>query len=98
MGQPDHEQYLWVYINYQQDDWVNLILLAEFTYNNTSHSVTMVTPFYSNKDFHPKLEVSLKSVVLDTAHQVATDLKELHQYLCNHISHAIKQYETHSTS
>src|SRR5882724_5939531 len=35
------EQYLWVYINYQQDDWVNLLPLAEFTYNNTSHSVTM---------------------------------------------------------
>ena len=24
------EQYLWVYINYQQDDWVNLLPLAEF--------------------------------------------------------------------
>ena len=37
------EQYLWVYINYQQDDWANLLPLAEFTYNNTLHSVTMVT-------------------------------------------------------
>jgi len=29
------EQYLWVYINYQQDDWVDLLPLAEFMYNNT---------------------------------------------------------------
>jgi len=92
------EQYLRVYINYQQDDWVNLLPLAEFTYNNTSHSATMVTPFFANKGFHPKLEVSLEPVVSDTAHQVATDLKELDLYLHNQISRALKQYEVHSTS
>ena len=64
-----------MYVNYQQDNWVNLIPLAEVVYNNMSHSVTMVTPFFANKGFHPKLEVSLKSVVSDTAHQVTTDLK-----------------------
>ena len=42
------EQYLWVYINYHQDDWVNLLPLAKFAYNNTLHSVTMVTPFFAN--------------------------------------------------
>src|SRR5882724_4683209 len=92
------EQYLRVYINYQQDDWVNLLPLAEFAYNNTSHSATMVTPFFANKGFHPKLEVSLKCVVSDAAHQVATDLKELHLYLHDQISHALKQYEVHSAS
>jgi len=90
------EQYLRVYINYQQDNWVNLLPLAEFVYNNTSHSATMVTPFFANKGFHPKLEVSL--VVSDTAHQVATDLKELHLYLRDQISRALKQYEVHSAS
>jgi len=92
------EQYLRVYINYQQDNWVNLLPLAKFAYNNTLHSETMVTPFFANKGFHPKLEVSLEPVVLDTAHQVATDLKELHLYLCDQISCALKQYEVHSMS
>ena len=92
------EQYLRVYINYQQDDWVNLLPLAEFVYNNTSHSATMVTPFFANKGFNPKLEVSLEPVVSDTAHQVATDLKELHRYLRDQVSHAIRQYEVHSAS
>ena len=58
----------------------------------------MVTPFFTNKGFHPKVEVSLQSVVLGTAHQVATDFQELHQYLCDQISCAIKQYEVHSAS
>ena len=84
------EQYLRVYINYQQDYWVNLLPLAEFTYNNTSHSVTMVTPFFAKKGFHPKLEVSLELVVLDAVHQVATDLKELHLYLHDQIASALK--------
>ena len=87
-----------MYINYQQDNWVNLLPLAEFAYNNTSQSATMVTPFFANKGFHPKLEVSLESVVSETAHQVATDLKELHQYLHDQISCAIKKYEVHSAS
>jgi len=80
-----------VYINYQQDDWANLLPLAEFAYNNTSHSATMVTPFFANKGFHPKLEVSLEPVMSDTAHQVVADLKELHLNLHDQISHALKQ-------
>src|SRR5882724_2800072 len=92
------EQYLQVYINYQQDDWVNLLPLAEFAYNNTSHSATMLTPFFANKGFHPKLKVSIKPVVSEAAHQVATDLNELHLYLHDQISRALKQYEVHSAS
>jgi len=72
------EQYLWVYINYQQDDWVNLLALAKFVYNNTSHSATMVTPFFANKGFHPKLEVSSNLL-----HQ--TLLTKLLQILRNYI-------------
>jgi len=65
-------------------------------YNNTSHSATMVTPFFANKGFHPKLEVSIEPVVSEAAHQVATDLRELHLYLRDQVSRAIRQYEVHS--
>src|SRR5882672_7517852 len=58
----------------------------------------MVTPFFANKGFHPKLEVSLTSVVSDAAHSVASDLKELHLYLCDQIGRAIKQYEAHTAT
>jgi len=58
----------------------------------------MVTPFLPTRDFTPKLKVSLESVVSDTAHSVASDLKELHQYLHNQIAHALKQYEVHSAT
>ena len=58
----------------------------------------MVTPFFTNKGFHPKLEVSLEPVVLEAAHQVTSDLKELHMYLCDQVSCALKQYAVHSVS
>src|SRR5260221_7858482 len=34
------EQYLQVYTNYQQDDWVTLLPMAEFTYNNITNVTT----------------------------------------------------------
>ena len=40
------EQYLWAYVTYQQDDWVEWLLLAEFTYNNSWQSTTGELPFY----------------------------------------------------
>jgi len=38
------KQYLWVYCNYQQDNWSELLPLAEFTYNNTLSATTSITP------------------------------------------------------
>ena len=90
------EQYLRIFVNYQQDNWEHLLPLAEFAYNNTQHSATTVTPFFTNKGFHPRLEVSLDSVPSKSAHEMALDLKELHQYLRKQLQHTIKQYKRHS--
>src|SRR5258708_899629 len=48
------EQYLWVYTNYQQDDWVTLLPMAEFAYNNATNATTGVSPFFANKGYHPE--------------------------------------------
>ena len=47
------EQYLRIYSNYQQDNWSELLPLAEFSYNNTLSATTGVSPFCANKDYHP---------------------------------------------
>jgi len=61
-GQTKHtnqilEQYLWIYCNYQQLDWSKLLLLVEFTYNNTPSSTTGVSLFFANKGYYPNLQV-----------------------------------------
>ena len=39
------EQYLHNYVNYQQNDWMFWLKLAEFVYNNSVHSSTGIAPF-----------------------------------------------------
>jgi len=64
------EQNLRVYINYHQDDWVNLLPLAEFAIQQHFALGNMFTPFFTNKGFSPQTEVSLEPVLSDTAHQL----------------------------
>ena len=51
------EQYLYIYCNYQQDNWSELLPLAEFAYNNTPSATTGVFPFFANKGYHSNLSV-----------------------------------------
>jgi hypothetical protein len=46
------EQYLWVYCNYQQDNWKQLLPIAEFCYNNTKSETTKVMLFYANYGYY----------------------------------------------
>ena len=55
------EQYLHIYCNYQQDNWTNLLSLAEFAYNNAHQPTIDCSPFYANFGFHPKFTINLCS-------------------------------------
>jgi len=39
------DQYLWLFVNEQQNDWYDLLPLAEFQHNNHVHSTTQQPPF-----------------------------------------------------
>ncbi|MBW0590108.1 hypothetical protein O181_129823, partial [Austropuccinia psidii MF-1] len=41
------EQYLRMYFSYHQDDWNTWLPLAEFSYNNSDHSSTKQSPFFT---------------------------------------------------
>ena len=41
------EQYLRVYVVYQQDDWGTWLPMAEFAYNNSFHPTLGCVPFYT---------------------------------------------------
>jgi hypothetical protein len=47
------EQYLQVFVNERQDDWDELLLMAEFQYNNHIHSGTQQTLFLLDTGQHP---------------------------------------------
>jgi len=39
------DQYLWLFVNERQDDWYDLLPMAEFQHNNHVHSATQQPPF-----------------------------------------------------
>ena len=86
------KQYIRLYINYQQDDWVPLLPLAEFAYNNTPHSATQVTPFFADKGYHPRFEIRIDDISSYAARQHADDLTALHDYLKEQLRIAIERY------
>jgi hypothetical protein len=47
------EQYLRLFTSERQDDWVDLLAMAEFQYNNHIHSSTQQTPFLLDSGQHP---------------------------------------------
>jgi hypothetical protein len=51
------EQYLRAYVNYQQDNWAQLLPIAEFAANNHTSETTGLSPFFSNYGFHPKFDL-----------------------------------------
>jgi hypothetical protein len=49
------EQYLWVYCDYQQNNWHELLPLAELIYNNSQNASTPMSPFFTNYGYHPQI-------------------------------------------
>ena len=47
--------YLQIFASDEQDNWVNLLPLAEFSYNNSIHSITRRTLFLMVYNFEPQL-------------------------------------------
>jgi hypothetical protein len=87
------EQYLRAFCNYEQDNWVELLPLAEFAYNNPVHTSTRMTPFWANYHYHavmqfkaPKQRCSLSSEI--QADAFAAGMEETHQTLRENLQEA----------
>ena len=88
------EGYLRLYANYDQNNWSDLLPIAEFAYNNAQHSTTQVSPFFANYSYNPRATLHLDVTVPDpTAHDFSQDLSALHQYCREQIKIAQAQYQ-----
>src|SRR6266446_5531007 len=87
------EQYLWVYTNYQQDDWVTLLPMAEFAYNNITNATTGGSPFFANKGYHPEFTADLQvKTSLAKAQAFMVDLEHIQVELKENIAQAQERY------
>jgi hypothetical protein len=84
------EQYLQAYCNYQQDNWKQLLPIAEFCYNNTQSETTKVTPFFANCRYHPHFTPNLGGMgarFSEVSRYIST-LNNLHTELWAEINYA----------
>ena len=49
------EAYLRVFVNFEQNNWARLLLMAEFAYNNAKNASTRHTLFELNCGYHPRV-------------------------------------------
>ncbi len=87
------EAYLRVFVNWKQDDWVRLLSMAEFAYNNAKNASTGYTFFELNYGYYPR--VSFKEDVdphsrSRSANKLAKELRELMEVCCWNFLHAQK--------
>ena len=88
------EQYLRIFCNYQQDNWVTLLPLAEFAYNNSPSATTGISPFFANKGYHPNLTIHPERDLASLrAKDFIVNLDELHRELKATITEAQLRYQ-----
>jgi len=87
------KMYLRHYINKNQNNWVQLLLMTQFVYNNTQNETTEETPFQANYEYNSKIwqepqahKSQSQKAILDIA-----EIKKLHKDLTNRIQQQKKQ-------
>jgi len=67
------EQYLRAFCNYEQDNWVELLPLDQFAYNNSIHHSTCMTPFWANYHYHPSMQFKPAKVTSNLRTEIRAD-------------------------
>ncbi len=85
------ELYLRAFINWEQDNWARLLLMAEFAYNNAKNVSLDHTPFELNCGYFPR--VSFKEDVdprsrSRSAYELTEELRKLMEVCCQNLLHA----------
>ena len=88
-----------MYCNYQQDNWAELLSLAEFSYNNAYQHTIKCSPFYANYGYNPRFTVDPRrtdskttEIPAPAAKAVAEKLKALHDDLTEAIK-VVQNYQ-----
>jgi len=72
------EQYLRMFINYQQEQWPDWLGMAEFTYNNKAYSSMKILLFKANYGQDPRMEFEIrKREKYEGAEKFVAKMKEI---------------------
>ncbi len=65
----DVERELRIYCNYMQDDWIKWISMMKFSNNSNIFSITSMTLFYFNKEFHSRMSFNSDTMNYKITHE-----------------------------
>jgi len=91
------DQYLWLFVNKQQDDWYDLLPMAEFQHNNHIHSATQQPLFLLNTGriphmgFEPQQNHSNLETVNEFTERMRMAIEEAKSVICK-AQEDIKRY------
>ena len=85
------EAYLQTFVNFKQNDWVRLLPMAKFAYNNAKNASINHTPFELNCGYHLHVsyeqDIDLRSKS-NLADNLANNLRELMTMCRKNLQHA----------
>jgi hypothetical protein len=96
------EHYLRTFVNYRQDNWAELLPVAEFAYNNSTHSSTGFAPFYALMGYYPRIPTdddceptATNEAVAQRLHRMKNERKLVLQHLQQAVETQAKYYNQH---
>jgi hypothetical protein len=92
------EQYLRCFTSYNQDDWSDLLPMAELAYNNSHHDSIGMSPFFAvtgqNAEIEPIEQVPVPHVTIPPeAGRVKAHMDTVYHHLQKHLGHAQQRYK-----
>ncbi len=90
------ETYLQTYCNDVQNDWVHLLVMIEFFYNNSIHIATLITSFFAITERHSRMKFSVKnhSKKSESITNYIIRMKRLHENLRYRLAETNVDYAT----
>jgi len=91
------DQYLWFFVNEQQDDWYDLLPMVEFQHNNHVYSTIQQPPFLLDTGrlpcigFEPQQNPSSLETVNKFMERIRTAIKEAKSVICK-VQDNMKRY------
>jgi len=93
------DQYLWLFVNERQDDWYDLLPMAEFQHNNHVHFATQQSPFLldtgqlSCMGFEPRQNPSGLETVNEFMERMRTAIEKAKSAICKAQDDMKKYYD-----
>src|SRR5437660_10545113 len=86
-----------MFSNYEQNNWSELLLMAEFSYNNSITAATGLSPFYANYKYHSETHWLVPRTSQNlAANTYAYWLREVHQQCLERLKRTRKQIRKHA--